>query len=120
RPPEAGRWPGGPDHPDRGRAGRRTGMSGTGLVSDSPEATDVVGASVDLLAAAVRDRTPVARLTDAYPGLMLDDAYRIQVATCARRIEGGERLIGAKLGLTSRAKQEQMAGDEPVYGRPLS
>jgi 2-oxo-3-hexenedioate decarboxylase len=95
-------------------------MSGTGLVSDGPEATDVVGASVDLLAAAVRDRTPVARLTDAYPGLMLDDAYRIQVATCARRIEGGERLIGAKLGLTSRAKQEQMAVDEPVYGRLLS
>ena len=32
------------------------------------------------------------------------------------RLDRGERLIGAKLGLTSRAKQEAMGVHEPLYG----
>ena len=32
------------------------------------------------------------------------------------RLDRGERIIGAKLGLTSRAKQEAMGVHEPLYG----
>jgi len=32
------------------------------------------------------------------------------------RLDAGERIIGAKLGLTSRAKQEAMGVREPLYG----
>jgi 2-oxo-3-hexenedioate decarboxylase len=59
-------------------------------------------------------------VTEAHPDLSLEDAYRIQAAGCARRVAAGERVIGAKLGLTARAKQEQMKVAEPVYGRLLS
>ena len=98
-------------------------MSGAGFTDSAAEdaaRTTSIGASDEVLAAAVRDRTPVARLTEAHPDLSLEDAYRIQAAGCARRVAAGERVIGAKLGLTARAKQEQMKVAEPVYGRLLS
>ena len=69
----------------------------------------------DLLAAE-RDGKPLAPFTDAHPGLDLATAYEAQWLVVADRLERGERLIGAKLGLTSRAKQEAMGVAEPLYG----
>lgn len=43
-------------------------------------------------------------------------AYAIQRALLARKVAGGERVIGAKLGLTSLAKQVQMGVHHPIYG----
>ena len=34
----------------------------------------------------------------------------------AERMFRGDAIAGAKLGLTSKAKQEQMGVDEPAYG----
>ena len=45
--------------------------------------------------------------------LSLDDAYRLQLALIDRR---GERRIGWKVGLTSRAIQQQFQVHEPVFG----
>src|ERR1700728_3078993 len=45
--------------------------------------------------------------------LSLDDAYRLQLALIDRR---GERRIGWKVGLTSRAIQTQFQVHEPVFG----
>jgi 2-oxo-3-hexenedioate decarboxylase len=81
---------------------------------------DVVSEAATTLAAATADRTAVPRLTEAYPDLSLEVAYEIQAEGCTRRLAAGERMIGAKLGLTARAKQEQMNVVEPVYGRLLS
>ena len=80
----------------------------------------LIESSAAVLAAATRDRVAVPRLTQAHPDLSLEDAYRIQAEGCARRVAAGERVIGAKLGLTARAKQEQMKVAEPVYGLLLS
>ena len=52
-----------------------------------------------------RDRPP---FTDEWPELDLDTGYRIQDRTLAMRLARGEKLIGVKLGLTSRAKQQRM------------
>ena len=71
---------------------------------------------VEYLSDAVARRTAVSAITKKQPGLTLDEAYLIQEAGIERRIAGGERIIGAKLGLTSKAKQKQMNVDEPVYG----
>ncbi|WP_331762424.1 fumarylacetoacetate hydrolase family protein (plasmid) [Streptomyces sp. NBC_01527] len=68
------------------------------------------------LLTAERDRVPVASLTERRPGLALDDAYRVQEAAVAQRIEGGARVIGHKAGVTSKAMQEQMGVDEPDSG----
>ncbi|GAC1333231.1 MAG: 2-keto-4-pentenoate hydratase [Beijerinckiaceae bacterium] len=48
--------------------------------------------------------------------LSLDDAYRIQLALIERRVAGGERHIGWKVGLTAKAIQEQFGFYEPVFG----
>lgn len=66
----------------------------------------------DRLADAVRARTAVAPLTEELD-LTVDDAYAIQDAVIERL---GGRSTVAKLGLTSRAKQEQMNVAEPIYG----
>jgi len=60
---------------------------------------------------ACQDRHP---LTDDWPQLNLDTAYLVQDETLARRLARGERLVGVKLGLTSRAKQQRMGIDSPL------
>lgn len=48
--------------------------------------------------------------------LTLEQAYRIQLGVIDRRIAGGERQIGWKVGLTAKAIQEQFGFHEPVFG----
>ncbi|OXY85831.1 2-keto-4-pentenoate hydratase [Streptomyces diastatochromogenes] len=57
------------------------------------------------------DRDP---LTDEWPELDLDTAYAVQDETLQRRLNRGEHIIGVKLGLTSRAKQERMGISAPL------
>lgn len=46
----------------------------------------------------------------------VDDAYRIQRASIELRKARGERVIGVKLGFTSRAKMIQMGVDSLIWG----
>jgi 2-keto-4-pentenoate hydratase len=48
--------------------------------------------------------------------LSLDEAYRVQLALIDRRCAQGERQIGWKVGLTSKAIQEQFGFHEPAFG----
>jgi 2-oxo-3-hexenedioate decarboxylase len=74
-----------------------------------------IGKWADYLLEAEARREAVAPITDTDPELTLDDAYRIQDELVTRRIAAGERLVGAKLGLTSRAKQASMGVYQPIY-----
>jgi 2-oxo-3-hexenedioate decarboxylase len=53
-------------------------------------------------------------LTGDWPGLDLATAYAVQDETLRRRLDRGERLVGIKLGLTSRAKQQRMNVTSPL------
>jgi 2-oxo-3-hexenedioate decarboxylase len=68
------------------------------------------------LSAAERERRHRQPFTDEYPDLDLDSAYAAQWAGVESKLEGGEKLVGAKLGLTSKAKQRIMKVDDPLYG----
>lgn len=70
----------------------------------------------DYLLAGVDERSEVQAITKQVDELSLDDAYAIQAALLEKQLGRGDVLAGAKLGLTSAAKQEQMGVDEPVYG----
>lgn len=59
---------------------------------------------------------PIPMLTAEFPQLSLEDAYRIQRASMKRRFARGEKLVGLKMGLTSRAKMQQMGVHNPIYG----
>jgi 2-keto-4-pentenoate hydratase len=65
---------------------------------------------------AARQRTAVLPLTNEYPDLDAATAYTVQDAVVQARVEAGAVVIGAKLGLTSVAKQQQMNVSEPLYG----
>jgi len=78
-----------------------------------PDVAAIAGA----LDRAVLERTPLpAPFTDAEPDLGTETAYLVQDLLVAKRLERGARVVGAKLGLTSRAKQERMNVDQPLYG----
>jgi 2-oxo-3-hexenedioate decarboxylase len=68
------------------------------------------------LATAENERKELPPFSDAHPGLDLKLAYAAQWAGVQNRLDAGETLIGAKLGLTSRIKQQVMNVDSPLYG----
>ena len=70
----------------------------------------------EVLASAERDRKELSPFTDEHPDLDLQTAYDAQWAGVERRLAAGERLVGAKLGLTSKAKQRVMNVDAPLHG----
>ena len=51
--------------------------------------------------------------SDEWPELDLDIGYRIQDLSLRMRLERGEHLVGVKLGLTSKAKQQRMGVHVP-------
>ena len=55
----------------------------------------------------------------SHPDMDLDDAYAIQQAWVDLQLAAGARLVGHKIGLTSRAMQASMQIDEPDFGALL-
>lgn len=55
-------------------------------------------------------------LSAEYPTATMDDAYAIQKAFVARKHAAGRRTIGWKIGLTSRAMQQQLNIETPDSG----
>ena len=74
----------------------------------------------DELIAAEREHKAIGQFSDIYPDFDLDTAYRAQRAFVQSKLDAGERLVGYKLGLTSRNKQQAMGVDAPLYGRVTS
>jgi 2-keto-4-pentenoate hydratase len=59
---------------------------------------------------------PIAPLTTTCPAMTLADAYAIQVEIIAGKVRAGTRVVGRKVGLTSRAMQQMLGVNEPDYG----
>lgn len=70
----------------------------------------------DELVDAAKTRTPVPLLTARYPDMTIDDSYRVQQLWRARNEEAGRKLVGRKIGLTSKAMQDATGITEPDYG----
>ena len=66
---------------------------------------------------AEQERRAIAPFTHLNPELDTDTAYAAQRIVVQARLDNGERIIGAKLGLTSRVKQKAMGVDSPLFGR---
>ncbi len=82
--------------------------------------TETITAIADELAGAERGRTTVPLLTARYPGMTVDDAYAVQNEWRRRAVAAGRRLVGRKIGLTSRVMQEATGISEPDYGAILA
>lgn len=66
---------------------------------------------------AARMGVAIAQLTGRVPELDPAAAYAIQRLSVERRLGRGERRIGVKMGLTSRAKMRQVGVAEVIWGR---
>lgn len=73
-------------------------------------------AVADELERAERHRVPIRPLRDRFPDLDVDEAYRVQWELARRRIDGGEHMVGRKVGLTAHAVQVQLGVDQPDFG----
>lgn len=70
----------------------------------------------DEIFAAHRARRTLVPLSSRHPELTIDDAYRISLRFLARREAEGERVIGKKIGVTSKPVQEMLDVHQPDFG----
>jgi 2-oxo-hept-3-ene-1,7-dioate hydratase len=70
----------------------------------------------EILLAAEKERKPALQLSKTWPGITIEDAYAIQGLVNEAKVKAGSRVIGNKIGLTSKAMQQSSQIDEPDYG----
>ncbi len=80
---------------------------------NSPSSIETLAQRLDT---AWRTHTPIPPITESDGITDVKTAYAIQSHWTNMRLERGERIVGRKIGLTSKAIQEQLGVDEPDYG----
>jgi 2-oxopent-4-enoate/cis-2-oxohex-4-enoate hydratase len=65
---------------------------------------------------ALRERRTVTPLSSRSPGLSVEEAYRISLGFLQRRLADGERVVGKKIGVTSKAVQDMLDVRQPDFG----
>src|SRR3954471_19055791 len=75
--------------------------------------------AVEILLNAEREKKQATQLSVTFPGITIEDAYAISSAVAQHKIRGGAKLIGHKVGLTSKAMQASSQINEPDYGHLL-
>ncbi|WCK52317.1 fumarylacetoacetate hydrolase family protein [Aneurinibacillus sp. Ricciae_BoGa-3] len=71
------------------------------------------------LAEAERAGRGVSPLTELDANLTIEEAYQVQLHTIQNKVESGQKIVGKKIGLTSRAMQTLLGVDQPDYGHLL-
>ncbi len=70
----------------------------------------------DELFSALRAREMLRPLTEREPAIDIDDAYRISLRMLERRTAEGERVVGKKIGVTSKPVQDMLGVHQPDFG----
>jgi len=65
---------------------------------------------------ALQARKMIAPLTEREPTITIDDAYQISLGLLKRRQAAGEKLIGKKIGVTSKPVQDMLGVHQPDFG----
>ena len=73
----------------------------------------------DELHEALCARKTLAPLTSRHPEITIEDAYRVQQQMISRRLAGGARVVGKKIGVTSRAVMNMLGVGQPDFGYVL-
>ena len=74
----------------------------------------------DALFEALTECTTLAPLTSQCPDMTVDDAYAVQQRLMARRLAAGERVVGKKIGVTSKIVMDMLKVNQPDFGQLLS
>lgn len=73
-------------------------------------------AAADAIIKAETDRVPCVQLSKQFPEMTLEDSYDVQRRWAEARLAKGAKIVGRKIGLTSRAMQMASKMTEPDYG----
>ena len=65
---------------------------------------------------ALRERRTIAPLVEQDPSLTIDDAYAISLDFLSRRLKDGEKVVGKKIGVTSKPVQDMLGVHQPDFG----
>jgi 2-oxo-hept-3-ene-1,7-dioate hydratase len=68
---------------------------------------------------AERNRVQVEHFSKRYAGMTIEDGYAVSRAWVQMKLAAGRKVLGHKIGLTSRAMQLSSQIDEPDYGTLL-
>lgn len=80
---------------------------------------DVIDKLALRLDEAERSRQQVGQFSLEYPAMTLEDGYAVSRAWVAKKLAAGRKIIGHKIGLTSRAMQRSSNVEEPDFGTLL-
>src|SRR3954465_14625421 len=78
--------------------------------------TSVIHAVAERLRGAAASGRPIAPVRDELAAAGVSAAYAVQQANTAHYLSHGRRLVGRKIGLTSKAVQQQLGVDSPDFG----
>ncbi|SFB35097.1 2-oxopent-4-enoate/cis-2-oxohex-4-enoate hydratase [Collimonas sp. OK607] len=70
----------------------------------------------DELFQALVERKTIAPLTNREPGVTIEDAYHIQQHMNSRRLAQGARVVGKKIGVTSKVVMDMLDVHQPDFG----
>lgn len=70
----------------------------------------------DTLYSALTNQQTIAPLTDSHPDITIEDAYQISLRLLQNRLDSGEKVIGKKIGVTSKAVMDMLDVRQPDFG----
>ena len=77
---------------------------------------DEINNAAEALLNAESTRTQIGLISKVYPNMELDDAYAIQKAQIDKKLARGRKVVGWKIGLTSKVMQDALGIDTPDSG----
>lgn len=76
----------------------------------------IIKQCADRLYKALRTRQQITPLTEKYPEMTIDDAYQISLHLNVLRLADGEKIIGKKIGVTSKVVMDMLNVRQPDFG----
>ena len=70
----------------------------------------------DTLYECLRECRTIDPITDQEADISIEDAYHISLQLLQRRLDDGEKIIGKKIGVTSKAVQNMLNVYQPDFG----
>jgi 2-oxo-3-hexenedioate decarboxylase len=69
-----------------------------------------------LLWEADREAQALPRFTKSNPSFSISQGYQVQEELLKKHLSSGAKIVGRKMGMTSKAKMQQMKIDAPIHG----